>query len=72
MEGGGKAPCVLMADAGYEINGLNGTELTYNEITPEYTEKKKINFECYLISSRIYIHNVCTEKFTHDTDRDFC
>jgi len=40
MEGGGKTPCVLTADAGYEINGLNGTELTYNEITAENIQKK--------------------------------
>lgn len=40
MEGSGKAPCVLRADVGYEINELNGTEYTCNEITAQYIQKK--------------------------------
>jgi hypothetical protein len=47
----------------------NWINLQWNYCT---IHSEKINFECYLISSRIYIHNICTEKSTHDTDRDFC
>lgn len=46
----------------------NWINLQWNYCT---IHSENINSECYLISSRIYIHNVCTEKSSHDTDRAF-